>query len=121
MNWRKIKQEEFDKLPQLDRIELRQKRDYINENRLDFDPFGFLKHIFMAPGFVFLLAIILINNNLDASVRFLSLFVTILKIGIYGFIILFIFQLISYIKHRDFMNEMYSQYFDQKTEVKKKK
>lgn len=43
----KITKEQFDKLPQLDRIEFRQKRDYLENNKVEIGEDGGIRRIIL--------------------------------------------------------------------------
>ena len=120
-NYKNISQEEMDKLPQLDRIELRQKRDWLEHNKIDMGAFSFLNMMLIASGFLLLASISLWNLNVTGAIKLLDAMVLLIRIGIYGFLGLFILQIAANIKHRKQMTMIHEYYFEQNTEVKKKK
>lgn len=108
----KITQEQFDKLPQLDRIEFRQKKQIL-EDRFDFS----FTSLFKYPLFIsfLVLAIALFSPKPDPLIvhRLGNIFFTILQFSILG--ILFDFLLL-YLYYRN-ENKLEQEYF--KIEVKK--
>jgi len=120
-NYKNISQEEMDKLPQLDRIELRQKRDWLEHNKIDMGAFSFLNMMLIVSGLLLLTSIILLNLNIASTIKLLESMFLVIRIGIYGFLMLFIFQIAANIKHRKQMTMIHEYYFEQKTEVKRKK
>jgi hypothetical protein len=120
MKLHKLTQEQFDKLPQLDRIELRQKRDFLERHKVELQPTSFLWTFFMLAGFIMLVAIGVWNINFDSAVRIMSLIPMIIKVGAIGTIVLTILDLAFEYKHRKEMDKVYDYYFQDKVEVKKK-
>ena len=117
----KFSKEDMDKLPQLDRIELRQKIHWLEENKVDVGLFPFLFSMLIIIGFIILLTSSLLSINLILALKIFYLIPTIVKLTILGVIFLFLLKILftlTYIKNK---KEIYTQYFEQKIEVKKKK
>lgn len=117
-NWKNIEQEEIDKLPQLDRIELRQKRDFIIENKLSFPVNYFMNLMLVFIGFLILFSLMYFN----IFEKLPDIFYTIpllMQIVILTTILLLLFNFILAHKNNEQLNKMYSNYFKQ--EAKKRK
>lgn len=117
----KLEQEQFNKLPQLDRIEFRQKFNRLEENKPNFNIFYFLNFILIAIGFVILLSFSVYNINPELTTRLFLIIPSIFKLGFCGIIFLVMLELLlkfNWVKRRQ---ELYNEYFEHKIEVKKKK
>ena len=120
-DYKKISNEDFNKLPQLDRIELRQKIDYVNLNKSDMGLFSFLNGMLCLAGFIMLLSFGVWNINPEAGQNLFRLVILPIKIGLWGLIILSLLQIISDINFKKKLNNLYGSYFEQKVNIKKNK
>ena len=116
----KLKQEEFDKLSQLDRIEFRQKIENLEKSKMNYLPFLFLKSILLAIGFIILLGTSMYGTfPIEGVIKIFQLIPKILLIGIIIIIFLLIFDSINSIRFKKREKELYDAYF--KFEVNPKK
>lgn len=119
-DYRKITQEEFNKLPQLDRIELRQKRDWLENHK----PKSFILPFFKAMIFIWVSLILLgfgiLNYSPESAEKIFHLVSQISLFSIFMFIIFYVLDITRIFFYEKKMNEVYQSYFSQKTEVKKK-
>ena len=120
-DYKKIRNEDFNKLPQLDRIELRQKIDYVNLNKSDMGSFSFLNSMLCLAGFIMLLSLGVWNINPEAGQNLFRFLILPIKIGLWGLIILSLLQIISNINFKKKLNNLYGSYFEQKVNIKKNK
>jgi len=118
--WKNISQEEFDKLPQLDRIELRQKRDFLKEEYKEMGFFSFLNTIIKWAAYLFLLSFVLFDVSPEASFNILNIIPFVFRVGLIICLFLTIGDIILKINHNKKMNKLYLEYFKQETRVNKK-
>ena len=116
-----LEKEQFDKLPQLDRIEFRQKHNRIEDNKPSFNYFQFFNFILITIGFILLLSFSIYNINSDATIRLLFVIPLVVKLGMLGIIFLILLELLLKILWLKQKKELYNEYFEHKIEVKKKK
>ena len=116
-----LSQKEIDKLPQLDRIELRQKRDclekYYDSN---LGSWYFLNKMFMIMGFIILVSISFYNISPETSFNLFSIIPLLIKLTIMFFVILLSGEIFITIKGIKEQRKLDEEYFDFKIEVKKK-
>ena len=114
----KIKQEHFDKLSQLDKIEFMLRLKRIEEEDSNI-LYGFGKLMFMFIGFVMLLSIGFYNINEEVFLTLTSLWIPLLRWTIVGVIICLGIDMFSiYITHKK-TKELINKFFKFKVEVKK--
>ena len=116
----KITKEQFNKLNQLDRIEFRQRKDWLDKtydnNQGSFD---FIWKIIYIIGFIILLAISMYPINPDSTDKILSTLPIILKLGFICFFILWFFELGITLKNKIETKKLEGEYF--KIDIKTKK
>lgn len=116
----KIKKEDFDKLKQLDRIEFRQKRDYI-ERYFDNGNLGswdFFYNMLAISGFVMIIGLLFYNINPSSTYKLLGIFPMIIKLTIGFFILLKVGEIFLNYKQKKELEKLEEEYF--KIEVKNK-
>ena len=114
----KIKQEDFDKLPQLDRIEFMQRKRLLEENR-SYLLFSFLKLMFVIFGFILLLAMVSYNISKDLFLALFSLLDETINVAILGVILCGVIDIIKNVKLMKESKKLTEKFFDFKVEAKK--
>lgn len=116
-----IKQEEFDKLKQLDRIEYRQRKEVIKKNNNPFSGFFILTLLFFLSTVLLLLTpqMILVDslNDTNELERIRILYSSAIIIMFFLFILGCIVDIKVIIKRNNMLKELRKEYF--KVEVKK--
>jgi uncharacterized membrane-anchored protein len=124
-NKKEITKEDFYKLNQLDRIEYRQRLDFIDREHTNTNPGGFMDAILLIIGFVFLVALGMYNIQPEAMASVLNLIPLIFQVGLGVFIVLvlldFIFKYITSKKKRELVNEYFPLKLEHKGEKNDKK
>lgn len=116
----KVNQEEFNKLPQLDRIEFRQKQDYLEKYYdSNLGSWHFLNQMFTFMGFLIIIALLVYNINPKYIINIFSVLILLIKLTIVCFIILITAELIISFKRIKEKRKLQDEYF--KVEVKSKK
>ncbi len=113
----KIDKEKFNKLKQLDRIEFRQKLNYINEYFGGFSVFGFINFSMIIMGFLLLLVLSSYNISKELFVSALNLIQPTLQLLLFGIFIILLLDIVSFILKIKRLRELEEEYF--KIEVKK--
>ena len=113
-----ITEEEFNKLPQLDRIEFRQKRDYLNNNRIDLNPLGLFQPMFIIIGFIMLIGLGLYNLNPESTYTLFNLIPLVVKLFAFLFGILLVLQIAEVIIFHKQKRLFIDSYFKQEIKVK---
>ena len=121
MIYNKITKEQFNKLNQLDRIELRQKIQWLENKKPNGWTLGFIIPFVNMTLYVILLGVCVGNISLNAMVSIFSSLPAIVKMGLIGSLIIFGVEVIVYLRYKKVKEEIYSDYFDFKFEVKKKR
>jgi hypothetical protein len=120
MNNLTITKEQFNKLPQLDRIEFRQKMEYIERNKVDTNPFSFLNTILVLAGFCIIVGLLLMEWNFDSGYNLIyNTLPFILKVGFIGFLFLIFLNIIFSQVYKKHIKNLEEEYF--KIEVKNKR
>lgn len=114
----KITEEDFNKLPQLDRIEFRQKRDYLENNRCDLNPLEVLQPMFIIIGFIMLVGLGLYNINLESTYAVLNLIPLAIKLFVFLFIIFLFLQIAEGIIFQKQKRLLIDSYFKQEIKFK---
>ena len=116
----RITKEQFSKLNQLDRIEYRQKRDYI-ERQFEggLGSWDFLNRMFALMGFIIIIALLVYNINPKYMISIFSILILLIKITIIFFIILITAELIIIYKKNKEKRKLNEEYFNFKIEVKR--
>jgi len=117
----KLEKEQFDKLPQLDRIEFRQKFNRLEENEPSFNYFQFFNFILIAIGFILLLSFSVYNIDSETAIILLSLIPSIFKFGFISVLFLIVLEILLKLVWLKQKKILYNEYFEHKIEVKKKK
>jgi hypothetical protein len=107
----KLVQEQFDKMNQLDRIEFRQKRDYLSSQSIDTGAVKFLLYMCAIIGFVFLTALGAYNINPESASVIASLIPSLFKVGLLIFIFLIVLQLLFKLIDLRKRKELFEEYF----------
>ncbi len=115
----KIKQEHFDKLSQLDRIEFMLKLKRIEENNYGV-LYPFIKLMFMVIGFVMLLSIGFYNISKEVFLTLTSLRIPLMRLTIVGIIICLGIDTLSIYSSHKKIKELANKFFKFKVEVRKK-
>ena len=113
----KIDKEKFNKLKQLDRIEFRQKLNYINEYFGGFSVFGFINFSMIIMGFLLLLVLSSYNISKELFVSALNLIQPTLQLLLFGIFIILLLDIVSFILKIKRLRELEEEYFS--VEVKK--
>ncbi len=114
----KIKQEHFDKLSQLDRIEFMLRLKRIEDNGYGV-LYPFMKLMFIAMGFLFLVGINFYSINETIFISIFSLLSMVAKITVGAMIILTTLDMFSYYLSHKKIKELTNKFFKFKVEVKK--
>ena len=117
----KLEKEQFDKLPQLDRIEFRQKFNRLEENEPNIGYFKFITFMFIAIGFILLLSFSVYNIDSETAIILLSLIPSIFKFGFISVLFLIVLEILLKLVWLKQKKILYNEYFEHKIEVKKKK
>ena len=117
----RITKEQFNKLPQLDRIEFRQREEKINKE-LDGDlgSWDFLWQMFAVIGFIVIVSLLVYNINSQVTIRLLLIIPLLIKITFGFFVALKILEIVISIKRIKEKRKLQEEYFNFKVEVKKK-
>jgi len=114
----KITKEDFYKLKQLDRIEFRQRREYLDRNKIETGAVSFLWQMLLIIGFIMLVALSLYNINPSSGIRILMLLPLLAKLTGFGFIVLIFLDLYFAFKHKEKIDKLNEEYFDFNISVK---
>ena len=114
----KITEKDFDKLPQLDRIEFRQKRDYLENNKPTFNPSSLFNPMFFLIGFIVLVGLGLYNINPDSAYTMFNLIPLVSKLFLFVLVIWVILSIIQYILFMKQKELLMEQYFKQEIKMK---
>ena len=116
----KIKKEQFKNLNQLDRIEFRQRTEWIKKYyNNDLGSWYFLNRMFFLLGFIILLGISIYNINPESCYKILNLLPLIFQVGIIIFLLLIFGEIVvSYLREKE-IGKLEEEYF--KIEIKSKK
>ncbi len=117
----KLEKEQFDKFPQLDRIEFRQKFNRLEENEPNIGYFKFITFMFIAIGFILLLSFSVYNIDSETAIILLSLIPSIFKFGFISVLFLIVLEILLKLVWLKQKKILYNEYFEHKIEVKKKK
>lgn len=107
----RITEKELSKLKQLDRIEFRQVYKKIEDDFINFEPFAFFNQMLWLLFFVVLLVIGIYNISPESSLKLFYLIPLIFKIGLFGFIGLFILNVISFLSNSKKKKHLINKYF----------
>jgi len=110
----KIKQEDFDKLPQRDRIEFLIRLKRIEERHEIGAGFYFVKVIFILIGFLILLSISSYNISEDLFISIFSLISKVCSIAIFGIIFCLGLDAISIYLYHKKIKGLTNKFFDSK-------
>lgn len=108
----KIEKKDFYKLKQLDRIEYRQRYDFIERNRPDFAPFSFIYTMLFIFAYVILLIFVVYNVSEEAARNLSNILPLIIQIGFIVFMILLTFQIATYFIFYKKIKELEKEYFN---------
>ncbi len=117
----KIKEEDFDKLNQLDRIEYLLRIKRIDDRRISSGWFNLFKIYFFAISFIILISFIVVYNDSETAVKLISTLVPItnvFRILIFVCLIIEIYSLITYVKN---IKKLQNKFFTEKLEIKTKR
>jgi hypothetical protein len=116
----KITPEQFDCLPQLDRIEYRQKQDRINKHFKTNYFIGLTNSFFFIMAFIVLSSIGLWNINPEAGINIIALLPLLFKVYVVSAVTFLFIDFYSWFMCRSELKELDEYYFSFKTEVKAK-
>ena len=117
-----VKQKDFDKLKQLDRIELilRQKRLEEKEDDATFNWWGLVDFFLILCGFMFLLFLGISNLiGVEKSLVFLKVIPPLLNILVILAVVGTIYNLFIYFRFKRYNGELLSKYFKEEIKVRK--
>jgi hypothetical protein len=107
----KLVQEQFDEMNQLDRIEFRQKRNYLEEQKINVGAPNFLIYIFGLIGFVFLVGLEAYQISPESASTIMNMIPSIFRMGVAVFIGLLVLQLLFTLMHLKKKKELFEEYF----------
>lgn len=107
----RVTEKELSKLKQLDRIEFRQIYKKIDDEFMDFEPFVFFNKMIWLLFFVVIVVIGIYNISPESSLKLFYLIPLIFKIGLFGFIGLFILNVISFLSNSKKKRHLIDKYF----------
>jgi uncharacterized membrane protein len=107
----KLVQEQFDKMNQLDRIEFRQKRNYLEEQKINVGVPNFLIYIFVIIGFVFLVGLGAYQISPESASTIMNMIPSIFRAGFVVFIGLLLLQVLFALMHLKKKKELFEEYF----------
>lgn len=108
----KITQEQFDKLPQLDRIEFRQKFEYIKRNKIDTNPFSFLNDMAILGILLLIAGIGLANIDIETAYNFLNSVMPIfVKLVAIVFTLMILLNIFFSLDNKKKLNRLEEEYF----------
>ena len=118
---KRLKQEEFNKLPQLDRIEFRQRKEDIERNFItDLGSFKFLWNMFLLMGLVILIAVSFYSISPASTLSILGVLPLMIRLTTCFFVILVFGEIMLNIKKSKIKRELNEEYFKQEVKVKTK-
>ncbi len=118
----RITKEEFNKLPQLDRIEYRQRREEIKKHLFKIGFYNLLNPMCVIIGFFILLVVIMFDKfPIDLIISFLTIIPSLIKLTLYGSLFIIFIDFFFLLINKKELNKLDEEYFKKEIKIKNDK